>query len=91
MAKPESPAKETQGKFFTYFVDGREFHTEKESLTCGEIMDAAEIPREVVAPPLSASFPPADETTVRPRIWEESGITGRSTSWVSRAKNASAR
>lgn len=35
------------GKFFTFFVDGEEFHTEESSLTCGEIMDEAGIPRDV--------------------------------------------
>lgn len=35
------------GKFFTFFVDGEEFQTEESSLTCGEIMDIAGIPREV--------------------------------------------
>lgn len=38
---------EVRGKFFTFFVDGKEFHTEKPSLTGGEIMDMAGIPREV--------------------------------------------
>lgn len=38
---------EVRGKFFTFFVDGKEFHTEKSSLTGGEIMDVAGIPREV--------------------------------------------
>jgi hypothetical protein len=39
----ESP----EGKFYTFFVDGDEYQTEESSLTCGEIMDIAGIPREV--------------------------------------------
>lgn len=39
--------KEVQGKFFTFFVDGQEFHVEDPTITGGEIMDLAEIPREV--------------------------------------------
>lgn len=38
---------ETQGKFFTLFVDGQEFHIEEPTITGGEIMDLAGIPREV--------------------------------------------
>jgi len=34
----------TKGKFFTFFVDDKEFHTEKSQLTGGEIMDIAGIP-----------------------------------------------
>lgn len=34
----------TKGKFFTFFVDEKEFHTEKSQLTGGEIMDIAGIP-----------------------------------------------
>jgi hypothetical protein len=37
---------EVKGKFFTLFVDGREFHIEKSSITAGEIMDLAGIPRD---------------------------------------------
>lgn len=36
-----------EGKFFTFFVDGDEYHTEESSLTCGEIMDMVGIPRDV--------------------------------------------
>lgn len=36
-----------RGKFFTFFVDGKEFHTEESSLTCGEIMDIAGVPRNL--------------------------------------------
>lgn len=43
----QSIATEVREKFFTFFVDGKEFHTEKSSLTGGEIMDLAGIPREV--------------------------------------------
>lgn len=35
------------GKFYTFFVDGEEYQTEEPSLTCGEIMDIAGIPRDV--------------------------------------------
>jgi len=35
------------GKFYTFFVDGTEFHTEQPQLTGGEIMDIAGIPRSV--------------------------------------------
>lgn len=35
------------GKFFTFFVDGKEFHTDKSELSGGEIMDIAGIPRNV--------------------------------------------
>lgn len=38
---------EVKGKFFTFFVGGKEFHIEKSSITGGEIMDLAGIPREV--------------------------------------------
>lgn len=38
---------EVKGKFFTFFVDGKEFHIERPSITGGEIMDLAGIPREV--------------------------------------------
>ena len=34
-------------KFFTYFVDDKEFRTDKPQLTGGEIMDIAGIPRSV--------------------------------------------
>jgi len=35
-----------ENKFFTFFVDGKEFHIDKPSITGGEIMDLAGIPRE---------------------------------------------
>lgn len=38
---------EVKGKFFTFFVNGKEFHVEKSSITGGEIIDLAGIPREV--------------------------------------------
>ena len=38
---------ETEGKFLTIFVDGVEFHIEEPTITGGEIMDLAGIPREV--------------------------------------------
>lgn len=36
-----------EGKFYTFFVDGKEYQVEESSLTCGEIMDIAGIPRDV--------------------------------------------
>ncbi len=38
---------ENKGKFFIFFVDDKEFRIEKESILGGEIMDLAEVPREV--------------------------------------------
>lgn len=35
------------GKFYTFFVDGTEHHTEQPQLTGGEIMDIAGIPRAI--------------------------------------------
>lgn len=40
----ETPAK---GKFYTFFVDDKEFQTDQESLTCGQIMDLAGIQRSI--------------------------------------------
>src|SRR5437899_10671619 len=37
---------EVKSKFFTLFVDGKEFHIEKSSITSGESMDLAGIPRD---------------------------------------------
>lgn len=37
--------KDTKGKFFTFFVEDKEFHTEEPKLTGGQIMDMAGIPR----------------------------------------------
>lgn len=34
------------GKFYTFFVDDREYHIHQETITGGEIMDMAGIPRE---------------------------------------------
>ena len=34
------------GPFFTFFVDDREFHIDRETITGGEIMDMAGIPRD---------------------------------------------
>jgi Multiubiquitin len=36
---------EVEGKFFTLFIDGKEFHVEKSELTGAEIMDLGGIPR----------------------------------------------
>ena len=38
---------EVEGKFFTLFVDDKEFHVEKSRLTGAEIMDLAGIPHEL--------------------------------------------
>ena len=35
------------GKFFAFFVDSQEFHVHEPTITGGEIMDLAGIPREV--------------------------------------------
>jgi len=35
------------GPFYTFFVDDREFHVEESTITGGQIMDLAGIPREV--------------------------------------------
>jgi hypothetical protein len=35
------------GKFYTLFVDDREYHVTQEIITGGEIMDLAGIPRDV--------------------------------------------
>ncbi len=43
----EELAKFQIGKFYTFFVDGKEFHIHQPTITGGEIMDMAGIPREV--------------------------------------------
>ncbi len=47
MARDEPLGKQEKGKFHTFFVDGKEFRTEKEQLTCLEIMEIAGVPREL--------------------------------------------
>ena len=47
MTNIESIGTETEGKFFTIFVDDIEFHIEQATITGGEIMDLAGIPRDV--------------------------------------------
>jgi hypothetical protein len=42
-----SPDEKEGGKFYTFFVDGTEFRSEQPSLTCGQIMDLAGVPRNV--------------------------------------------
>jgi hypothetical protein len=37
---------EVQARFFTFFVDGREFHVEQPTITGRQIMDLAGIPRD---------------------------------------------
>jgi hypothetical protein len=39
--------KEKSGKFFTLFIDGKEYHVEKSEMTGAEIMDLGGIPREL--------------------------------------------
>ena len=39
--------KETGGKFFTIFIDGKEYPVEKSEMTGAEIMDLGGIPREL--------------------------------------------
>lgn len=38
---------EVEGKFYTLFIDGKEYHTEKSGLTGAEIMDMGGIPYEL--------------------------------------------
>lgn len=38
---------EVEGKFYTLFIDGKEYHVEKSELTGAEIMDLGGIPREL--------------------------------------------
>lgn len=44
-ATQDKASSQGKGKFYAFTVDGKEFHTEKEQLTGGEIMDIAGIPR----------------------------------------------
>lgn len=39
--------KEMKGKFFTFFIDGKEYHVEKPELTGIEIMDLGGIPHDI--------------------------------------------
>lgn len=39
--------KDNQGKFYTLFIDGKEFHVSESSLTGAEIMELGGIPIEV--------------------------------------------
>lgn len=45
--KPENPQQNAQGPKYTLVVDGRELQTDQKSLTCGQIMDLAGIPRNL--------------------------------------------
>ena len=47
MEKVMTDTDDLKGKFFTIFVDGVEYQVESDTLTGGEIMDLAGIPREV--------------------------------------------
>ncbi len=38
---------EARGKFYSFFVDGKEFHVEQATITGGEILDLAGISRDV--------------------------------------------
>jgi len=42
----EAVGGDVRGKFFTFFVDDKEFHVNEDTITGGEIMDLAGIPRE---------------------------------------------
>jgi hypothetical protein len=42
----ESQVTEHQGAFYTLFVDDREYHVNEPSITGGQIMDLAGIPRD---------------------------------------------
>ncbi len=46
MQQTQGIGTEVEGKFFTIFVDGKEFHVEQSTITGGEIMDLAGIPRD---------------------------------------------
>jgi len=41
------PSNAQRGAFYTLFVDDREFHVDESTITGGQIMDLASIPREV--------------------------------------------
>ena len=47
MSNGQGIGTEVEGKFFTVIVDDKEFHIEESTITGGEIMDLAGIPREV--------------------------------------------
>jgi hypothetical protein len=48
MATPVAAGIENEaGPFYTFFVDDREFHIHQSTITAGEIMDLAGIPRDV--------------------------------------------
>jgi hypothetical protein len=40
-------SREASGKFYTIFIDGKEYHVEKPELTGAEIMDLGGIPHEL--------------------------------------------
>lgn len=42
-----SPSQEMRGKFYTVFIDDKEYHVEKSTLTGAEIMDLGGIPHDV--------------------------------------------
>lgn len=42
-----NPPAETKGKFYTLFIDGKEYHVDKPELTGAEIMDLGNIPYEI--------------------------------------------
>lgn len=47
MSQQQGVATEATGKFFTVFIDGKEFHVDKSELTGAEIMDLGGIPHDV--------------------------------------------
>lgn len=47
MTSGQAIGTDVMGKFFTLFIDDREYHVEKSSLSGAEIMDLGGVPREV--------------------------------------------
>lgn len=46
-AQNSSTLVETRGKFYTLFIDGKEYHVDRPELTGAEIMDLGNIPYEL--------------------------------------------
>lgn len=46
-AQNVNPPEETRGKFYTFFIDGKEYHVDKPALSGAEIMNLGHIPYEV--------------------------------------------
>ncbi len=45
-SKADEPVKGEGGKFYTLFIDGKEYHVNEPELTGGQIMDLGGIPRD---------------------------------------------